>query len=233
MEVVICHLTRMKAPHICIAGFDRTSGTHIRPVLQAGQVQPGILDCNGGCVNMASLVDLGPVRDVGQKPELEDREFNPALLKSIKTLAQWDFWGLLLANSRDSLADVFGDDLKGRGYSLVVGKGSGSASLGFLFPGKAPVIGINAHNKIRIKLEDRGQPIFLSLADLRFYDRTLEAPLPKTVEMVSRKLKSGVKSILSVGLTRPWAKPGEHEFHWLQVNNIHLEDDPTWQLTYQ
>jgi hypothetical protein len=37
--------------------------------------------------------------------------------------------------------------------------------------------------------------------------------------------------ILSVGLTRPFRKWGDsEERHWLQVNNIHLEDDPLWQL---
>jgi hypothetical protein len=48
---------------------------------------------------------------------------------------------------------------------------------------------------------------------------------------VEKRLKSGVEAILSVGLTRPWQKWGDTaERHWLQVNNIHLKDDPLWQL---
>jgi hypothetical protein len=48
---------------------------------------------------------------------------------------------------------------------------------------------------------------------------------------VEERLKSGVEAILSVGLTRPWQKRGDTaERHWLQVNNIHLKDDPLWQL---
>jgi hypothetical protein len=40
-----------------------------------------------------------------------------------------------------------------------------------------------------------------------------------------------METILSVGLTRPWQKRGDDaERHWLQLNNIHLRDDPLWQL---
>ena len=37
--------------------------------------------------------------------------------------------------------------------------------------------------------------------------------------------------MLGVGLTRPFAPTaGEPPLHWLQVNNLHLEDDPAWRL---
>jgi hypothetical protein len=36
--------------------------------------------------------------------------------------------------------------------------------------------------------------------------------------------------ILSVGLTRPWRKQEDTaERHWLQVNNVHLQDNPLWR----
>jgi hypothetical protein len=47
---------------------------------------------------------------------------------------------------------------------------------------------------------------------------------------VQERIEAGVESILSLGLTRPWRKQGDTtERHWLQVNNIHLKDDPLWR----
>jgi len=44
-------------------------------------------------------------------------------------------------------------------------------------------------------------------------------------------IERGPEMILSVGLTRPFAPSSEsEEVHWLQVNNVHFEDDPVWQL---
>jgi len=38
-------------------------------------------------------------------------------------------------------------------------------------------------------------------------------------------MQRGTPVILSIGLTRSWQKPGDtKEWHWLQVNNIHLKD---------
>ena len=231
MGVVICHLSRMKAPNISIGGFDRNTGRQIRLVLKADEFLPEVLDYNGGSINMAKVIELGTVRDVGRVPEIENREVNPASIKVVSSLSQWEFWGLLLANSRNSLKEIFGDDLRLHGYSRVVEKGKGQASLGFLFPEKISSIAVNQRNKIRIGLDFKGQTLFLSLADLRFYNPRL-VPLPDVVETVSKRLRSGVKAILSMGLSRAWGKPGEPEYHWLQVNNIHMEDDPTWQVGY-
>jgi hypothetical protein len=47
---------------------------------------------------------------------------------------------------------------------------------------------------------------------------------------VRRRIQAGVEVILSVGLTRLWRKQEDAaERHWLQVNNVHLQDDPLWK----
>jgi hypothetical protein len=47
---------------------------------------------------------------------------------------------------------------------------------------------------------------------------------------VQGRIEAGVEVILSVGLTRAWRKQNDTaERHWLQVNNIHLKDDPLWR----
>jgi hypothetical protein len=44
-------------------------------------------------------------------------------------------------------------------------------------------------------------------------------------------LQAGERAIVSVGLSRPFAAGlDEPELHWLQVNGIHLESEPVWQL---
>jgi hypothetical protein len=50
------------------------------------------------------------------------------------------------------------------------------------------------------------------------------------IEKVAKRIASKTPVILSMGLTRGWRKPGDSvERHWLQVNNIHLADDPAWR----
>jgi len=236
MNIVICHLTRMRSPYICIAGIDPGSGNHVRPVLRQGQLHCDLLDCKGGCINIGKLLEIGPTRAVGQKPELEDRLFNPGNLSVLSTLKPHEFWGMLLLHSRDNLTEIFGDDLAARDRSYVIRKGTGNASLGILLPKKPPTVSISefrGKKSIRIGLFEKNLTSSLSLTDLRFYGSDMETPLSKTVENVSRRLRSGVRAILGVGLTRLWRKPDENEeFHWLQVNNIHMEDEPTWRVEY-
>jgi hypothetical protein len=70
----------------------------------------------------------------------------------------------------------------------------------------------------------------LSVTDLRLYEKDHKTPRRKLVADVQERIEAGVESILSLGLTRPWRKQGDTtERHWLQVNNIHLKDDPLWR----
>ena len=48
---------------------------------------------------------------------------------------------------------------------------------------------------------------------------------------MARRLRSGVGVVLAVGLTRAsGGSPDYPPLHWLQVNGLHLEDEPDWQL---
>ena len=50
------------------------------------------------------------------------------------------------------------------------------------------------------------------------------------VAVNQRRIKRGVGVILSVGLARAFQVSGDTaRRHWLQVNNLHLEDDPAWK----
>jgi hypothetical protein len=72
----------------------------------------------------------------------------------------------------------------------------------------------------------------LSVTDLRLYADDGARPDTARVREIAARLDHGVPALLGVGLTRPFAsRPNEAPVHWLQVNNIHLEDDPAWRLS--
>ena len=69
------------------------------------------------------------------------------------------------------------------------------------------------------------------VTDIRLYGNDHVTPDTKEVERFAKRLKSSIGLIICVGLTRPYASsPDFNPVHWLQVNNIHLQDDPIWQL---
>jgi hypothetical protein len=84
---------------------------------------------------------------------------------------------------------------------------------------------------VRMALSDGEFSLDLSVTDLRLYTDDGGRPDVERVRDVTERLTRGVKVLLSVGLTRPFAaRAGETPVHWLQVNNLHLEDDPCWRL---
>jgi hypothetical protein len=83
-----------------------------------------------------------------------------------------------------------------------------------------------------MSLSDGSMSLDLSVTDLRLYADDGARPDTAAIRNVAGRLARGVPALLSVGLTRPFsARPDEPPLHWLQVNNIHLEDDPAWRLT--
>jgi hypothetical protein len=107
----------------------------------------------------------------------------------------------------------------------------GIASLGCLRLATRPWIEVNGFDKIRLLLNDGAFNVDLSVTDLRLYEDDQKTPRRDVVDSVMARIRSGVDVILSVGLTRAWQKPGDSQRrHWLQVNNVHLADDPAWRL---
>ena len=86
-------------------------------------------------------------------------------------------------------------------------------------------------SQIRMQFSDGDYVLDCGVTDIRLYRDDHVTPDTKRVERVAKRLKSATGLILSVGLTRPYASsPDFSPVHWLQVNNIHLQDDPIWQL---
>jgi len=169
------------------------------------------------------------------RPETEDHRFDPRSASRIAYLAFADLWSLLTRVSKGTLQDIFGLDLKvqstWRGTGATVSPGQGTASLGVLRPGKPFVLQVEASyngkgKELRTLVTDKCGNLNLSMTDLRFYQDENYAVNEDLVKAVQAELRREQEVLLSVGLTRAFARRGDTGRHWLQVNNIFLHDNP-------
>jgi hypothetical protein len=220
----------MKPGFICVAGIEPETATHIRPVLNHRRLGRELLRKDGGVFEIGALVDLGPTRNVGHAPEMEDHEFSVQNLRYRHRLKPEEFWQHLTRTSQDRLKAIFGDDLEQRDGGCTVDIGSGKASLGNLQPEDVSYFGVNPYGSIRIQMSDGEFHPDLSVTDIRLYENDQKAVRSRIVASVAARLPK-TEIVLAVGLTRPWRKPGDTaDRHWLQVNNVHLEDDPLGEI---
>lgn len=227
MEIVVNHLTRMRPGFICIAGLDVHDRVHVRPVVSGQQLKRSLIESAGGPVDIGVQLDLGNVKPAGERPEVEDTPVDFANVRRVREWRPAEFWALLEKTSRSSLIDIFGKDLtrRSRGATLDIGKGK--ASLGNLRPTSPPELYIREPDKLRASLKEGDYELDLSVTDLRFYEADQRTLRTRLIDNVSRRIEKGVGTILSVGLARPFQASGDDaRRHWLQINNIHLEDRP-------
>ncbi len=86
------------------------------------------------------------------------------------------------------------------------------------------------YGSLRMLVSDGEHDLSLPVTDLRVYEDDHKTVRTQTVADINRSLLSGARTLLCVGLSRPFQKDGESApRHWLQINNIHLEDNPIWQ----
>ena len=231
MRILVNHLTRMQPGYFCVAGVDTGTPRHVRPVLKYGRLTTDLLRPNGGPFDLGSVVDLGPTTNAGRPPELEDYRFDPARARWLSDEDPDDFWKVLDGMATEDLSNIFGPELELWDESGTVDVGEGKGSLGCLRPREQPWMYVDHRGTVRLVLDYLLPSVDMSVNDLRLYERDHRTPRRNLVASVQGRLESGVEAILSVGLTRPWRKRGDDaERHWLQVNNIHLEDAPIWRL---
>jgi hypothetical protein len=232
VKILVNHLTRMQPGYVCVAGLDVDTLQHVRPVLRYGRLTTDLLSPNGGPLDVGSLVDLGPTTYVGRAPELEDHRFEPANARWILDEDPTGFWQSLEGVVRDDLHEIFGPALELWDDSGTVDVGEGEASLGCLRPEEPPWLYVDHRGTVRMVLHYLLPSVDLSVADLRLYRSDHRTPREDLVRDLDRRMKAGVETILSVGLTRPFRKHGDDaERHWLQVNNIHMRDNPLWRTS--
>ena len=227
MRIVVNHLTRMTKGYVCVAGLD--DGEHIRPV--SGRLERRLISVEGGVFDIGSNVDLGPVVPQPSPPETEDREFQRPNLKVVGVMKPGDYWRMLDGVSRARLSDVFGSDLVQRKSGATVDPGQGNASLGVIKPSGKPRLYTNSFGSLRITIRDPLGNLDLSVTDLRLVEQDHKTVRESVVDDLDARIKKGIPLLLSVGLARQFRATGDtQERHWLQVNNLHLKDNPIWRI---
>jgi len=236
VKLVINHLTRMQKGFICVAGVDLATGQHVRPLLQS-QMRKQMLARHGGPFDMGCVVELGWTKYIGTRPETEDYQFHRSEARSIGDMPAGEFWELLKGLAKAKLGEIFGRDLTPRGrHSYAVDVGKGIASLGcYVTPSRPHLFHQRrdplSRGRVRIEFQSGQYEFELGVTDIRLYRDDHVTPDPDVLQRVAERLQEGPKVILSVGLTRAYRRtPNEPALHWLQVNNIHFEDDPCWKL---
>lgn len=235
MRIIVNHLTRMVPGFICVAGISVETNRHVRPVCNRVMLPLRWAATNGGVFGIGNVVDLGPVRDRAERPEVEDREFREQHLRCLDRLPPDAFWSLLNEHHDTRLQRIFGPELTLVGQSCTTDHGTGRASLGVIVPDRVERLYIGGHGGVRLAVDVGRAHLDLSVSDLRLYSMD-DATAAWTVDRdrlasVSYALETRVPAILSVGLTRAFKRDGNDSArHWLQVNNIHLADDPLGDL---
>lgn len=236
MKIAVIHLTRMQRGFVCVAGVDVADGRQIRPVIPRGRLPVTMSAHRGGPFDMATVVDLGDVRAVGEPPDVEDYEFTQWHARATRDIEPDLFWEMLHLLAQPSARQIFGPALHGTGRGRAsVAAGAGIASLGCLTPRGRPELYLTDRPggapAVRLRFSDGEMRFDLSVTDLRLYGSDHVTPDIELLGRVEQRIQRGVPILLSVGLTRPFAaKAGDEPVHWLQVNNLHLEDDPAWRL---
>ncbi len=236
MRIVVNHLTRMHGGHICVAGVDLETLRHVRPLLKDQHLPFYFLARYDGPFDIARIVDLGAARHLPDPPHVEDHVFVPSRAKPQRSAPPEEFWKLLESLAEPTLRAIFGGALRAVGHARYgTDLGQGQASLGCLRLQHPPELYLVARRdgkpQIRIKLNDGEIQADAGVTDLRLRQANHTTPDDQKVRAVARRIRGSDQVILGVGLTRKY-RPSDNApyVHYLQVNNVHLKEEPTWQL---
>jgi len=88
---------------------------------------------------------------------------------------------------------------------------------------------VNQWNKVTISMTVDGDRVYIPVTDLRLFEDDQSTPRTARILELAGRISKGAEVILSVGLARKFkARNDTEQRHWLQINNIHLSDEPIW-----
>ncbi len=236
MQIVVTHLTRMRAGRIGVAGVDLDTHRYVRPTLWGRPLGLPDVAPNGGPSDVGAIVELGDVRPTPTRPALEDCEYEPGAVVDRGELAGAEYLAILRRLARPKLRGIFGGPLRHHGNrGAAVAEGAGIASLGILAPrGRPRLYVVRRPDGTRVPglgFNDGELDVFASVTDLRLYQEDGETIDPRVVSDLMTRIASGERPLLSVGLSRSFSRGlGDPPAHWLIVSNVHFESTPGWRL---
>jgi hypothetical protein len=223
VDVVVTDLTRMRDAHICIAGIDLATGQRVRPKLAGVSVPEVVARHYGGTVRLGSVLRFVNPWIVPAVPEIEDVIVPLDELVEQSRMAPGEFSSLVAAGSGRVVDQIEG--LTRGASSMTVPEGSGRGSLAIAPCRPAFRLSVNRRGRVRAQLD---AALNVSATDLRLYDGAV--PNGAAVSELARRSRDTRRVVLGVGLTRPFSPDGESPpVHWLQLNTVHLLDDPYWE----
>jgi hypothetical protein len=211
MKIVITHLTRMD------------------------QITMEVV--SSGVLRLGCQIDLGwhKFKEPPQPPEVEDCYFKLANVRVIRQLSPDEFWSYLASSARKSVVEIFGDALLLHRTTMAIPANKGAASLGDLWVDRLELVieEYNGQPKLRGRfIVDEERRLSVAVTDLRFYieaDGEYRLDIHKVSKVQESLQKTRGRVVLSLGLSRAKAaRDGEVPMHWLQINGVHLEEDPLW-----
>ena len=231
MEVLITDVTRMQKGYICVAGIDVQTGQRIRPVLAEEQIPLDWTPAHGGIVDYRRIIDIGPGRFIGRTPEIEDVLVTRGDLALRRTMQPHEFLETLQGVSKLNARLSFGPTLRRHenGHDYVTPQGMGLRSLA--------IQGIDA-GRVRLSIAGRSvraawpDGMRLPVTDLRLFEKDGATVRTRRVGQLNQLLQRE-SGFVAIGLTRPWGRPESPdpaEYHWLQVNAIHVPGSLDWAL---
>jgi hypothetical protein len=230
-QIAVNHLTRMQGLHICVAGIEKETREHLRPVTSPGEerMDRELLAAQGGPFELGAVVELGPVQPHPAPPAIEDHRFRPGRAQRIGRLAPDHYLELIDSVSRRILRDAFGRDLKRQNehkYATNVGKGDRTLTC-IRLRGQL-TLEIDQFDRLHLRFEAAGRTTYVRITDLRFYSEDHSSLRHDVIEDVSGRLRRGVPAWGMFGLTRAWPPTAaeDDQRHWLQLNGLCLEDRP-------
>jgi len=227
VEILVNHLTRMKAPRICIAGIDVEEWTHVRPVTPPSDLLTrALLAEEGGPLAVGAVVDIGEPAPVPSPPETEDQQISTADIEFVRMVDGPTYLEVLAGMAAVDLETAFGPALDRHDWKYTVDVGNGECSLAVVKAQRRPSLEVDDYGKLTLRFNDPDTPSFLSVTDVRFVEADHRTVKREAVLDVSQRLRRGVGVFVMFGLSRPFAGGGDEELHWLQVNGLCLEDRP-------
>ena len=231
MHILVTAVTRMNDGCCCVAGIDQGTDEYVRPVRPVPDRRlPRDLLAPNGPFSLGTVVELGPVRDVGYVPMVEDRQFTPENARVTDRLDPDAYWRTIAAGVSRRLRDIFANLSQPSQRKAAVAEGAGTASLGLFAPASEPALAIEL-GQVRMRLTDTELSLSVPVTDIRFFDEENQ-PRPDVVGQVVARIKAGAGCVLGVGLGRALQAPGDtQKWHWLLVHGVHLKDDPVWTVS--
>jgi hypothetical protein len=137
------------------------------------------------------------------------------------------FWEILSGLADAELNEIFGLELVRHGSTASLPAGEGMASLGIFRPRSCPTLTLS-FGRLRLGIVDPELgALSLPITDVRLYVLATNAVNNRRATLLEDRLRRR-EALLSVGVGRAWAQNGGQLRHWLQVNNVHLDDNPLW-----